>query len=172
VVKTTGVELFCYHRDRPRLCDAARGFAGEALVLHGPVPGPDDRPRPDPRRWRHAHRQHHIVDLPGPAAARAFAFDEPGYQAGVYRNVLLRRWRNTLGRTMWDFPAGRAGGSRYLVIGQQWPVGDQLVPAGQVSEVSGMSSAKTEHLSTHGMSILLSIPGLQVCPNFANLLTK
>jgi YCII-related domain len=33
----------------------------------------------------------HIVGQPDPAAARAFAFDEPGYQAGVYRNVLLRR---------------------------------------------------------------------------------
>jgi hypothetical protein len=59
----------------------------------------------------------HIVDLPGPAAARAFAFDEPNYQAGVYRDVMLRRWRNTLGRTMWDFPGGRTGGDRYLVLG-------------------------------------------------------
>ena len=39
----------------------------------------------------------HILDLPDPAAARAFAFDEPNYQAGVYRDVLLRRWRNTAG---------------------------------------------------------------------------
>ena len=52
----------------------------------------------------------HIVDLPYPAAARAFAFYEPNYQAGVYRHVLLRRWRNLLGRTMWDFPGGRVGG--------------------------------------------------------------
>jgi uncharacterized protein len=35
----------------------------------------------------------------------------------VFRDVLLRRWRNTLGRTMWDFPGGRAGGNRYLVLG-------------------------------------------------------
>ena len=55
----------------------------------------------------------HIVDVPDPAAARAFAFEEPNYQAGVYRDVLLRRWRNTLGRTMWDFPGGRTGGNRY-----------------------------------------------------------
>jgi uncharacterized protein len=59
----------------------------------------------------------HIVDLPDPVAARAFAFDEPYYQAGVYRDVLLRRWRNTLGRTMWDFPGSRTGGNRYLVLG-------------------------------------------------------
>jgi hypothetical protein len=35
----------------------------------------------------------------------------------VYRDVLLRRWRNLLGRTMWDFPGGRSGGKRYLVLG-------------------------------------------------------
>ena len=35
----------------------------------------------------------------------------------MYRDVLLRRWHNTLGRTMWDFPGGRAGGNRYLVLG-------------------------------------------------------
>lgn len=116
MVKTVVMEFFCYHRDRPgsvalrhELLEEhwsymdgyaagmiARGptFAGEAPT--GSV---------------------HIVDLPDPAAARAFAFDEPGYQAGVYRDVLLRRWRNTLGRTMWDFPGGRAGGNRYLVLG-------------------------------------------------------
>jgi hypothetical protein len=59
----------------------------------------------------------HIIDLKDPAAARAFAFDEPNYQAGVYRDVLLRRWSNTLGRTMWDFPGGPTGGNRYLVLG-------------------------------------------------------
>ena len=59
----------------------------------------------------------HIIDLPDPPTARAFAFDEPNFQAGVYRDVLLRRWRNMLGRTMWDFPGGRSGGNRYLVLG-------------------------------------------------------
>ena len=59
----------------------------------------------------------HIAGLSGPSAARAFAFDEPSYQAGVYRDVLLRRWHNSLGRTMWDFPGGPEGGNRYLVLG-------------------------------------------------------
>jgi uncharacterized protein len=59
----------------------------------------------------------HIVDLSDPAAARAFAFDEPNYQAGVYRDVLLRRWRNTLRRTMWEFSGGPTSGNRYLVLG-------------------------------------------------------
>jgi len=70
----------------------------------------------------------HIVDLPDPAAARAFAFNEPGYQAGVYRDVLLRRWRNMLGRTMWDFPGGGTDGQRYLVLG---------LGAGQATDLAG-----------------------------------
>jgi len=37
--------------------------------------------------------------------------------SGVYRDVLVRRWRNLPGRTMWDFPGGRTGGGRLLVIG-------------------------------------------------------
>lgn len=59
----------------------------------------------------------HILDLPDPTAARRFAFEEPGYQAGAYRDVLLRRWHNSLGRTMWDFTDARPDRTRYLVLG-------------------------------------------------------
>ncbi|QWF84013.1 YciI family protein [Amycolatopsis sp. CA-230715] len=110
------MEFFCYHRDRAgslalreELREAhwsymdrfdaeliARGPTFDGAVLTGSV---------------------HIVELPDPAAARAFAFDEPGYQAGAYRDVLIRRWRNALGRTMWEFPGGRSGDDRYLVLG-------------------------------------------------------
>ncbi|MFF1449750.1 YciI family protein [Streptomyces sp. NPDC058274] len=112
------MEFLCYHRDRPdsgalredlleehwSYMDQyakemiARGptFAGDGATLTGSV---------------------HIVDLPDAVAARAFAFDEPNYQAGAYRDVLLRRWRNTLGRTMWEFPGGPSDGNRYLVLG-------------------------------------------------------
>ena len=65
----------------------------------------------------HAHRQRAHRRPARSRCRRAFAFDEPGYQAGVYRDVLLRRWRNLLERTMWDFPGGRTGGNRYLVLG-------------------------------------------------------
>ncbi len=71
----------------------------------------------------------HIINLPDPAAARGFAFNEPNYQAGVYRDVLLRRWRNLLGRTMWEFPGGSIGGNRYLVLGLgAGPGADLAVP--------------------------------------------
>ncbi|MGW7663177.1 YciI family protein [Streptomyces sp. NPDC054756] len=110
------MEFFCYHRDRagsPTLREEMREdqwsymdrYAKE-LIARGPT-YVGDTPTGSV----------HIIDLPDPATARAFAFDEPTYQAGVYRDVLLRRWRNLLGRTMWDFPGGRTGGNRYLVLG-------------------------------------------------------
>jgi uncharacterized protein len=111
------MEFLCYHRDRPgslplreALIEAHWSYMDRyaaELIARGPTFATDGSPTGSV----------HIVDLPDAAAARAFAFDEPNYQAGVYRDVLLRRWRNALGRTMWDFPGGRTGGSRYLVLG-------------------------------------------------------
>ncbi|MET9497835.1 YciI family protein [Streptomyces sp. NPDC006552] len=112
------MEFFCYHRDRPaslplryELIEEHWSYMDQyakEMIARGPTLADDgDTPTGSV----------HIVDLPDPAAARAFACDEPNYQAGVYRDVLLRRWRNTLGRTMWDFPGGGTDGNRYLVIG-------------------------------------------------------
>ncbi|WP_327434468.1 YciI family protein [Streptomyces sp. NBC_01236] len=112
------MEFFCYHRDRPgslvlrdKLLEEHWSYMDRyaaEMIARGPTFAGDGET---------ATGSVHIVDLPDPAAARAFAFDEPNYQAGVYRDVLLRRWRNMLGRTMWDFPGGRMGGNRYLVLG-------------------------------------------------------
>ena len=63
----------------------------------------------------------HIVDLPDAQAARVFAFQEPFYRAGVYGEVLVRRWRNALGRTMWDYPAEPGDDRRFLVVGRGKP---------------------------------------------------
>ena len=133
------MEFFCYHRDRPGSATLRDdlveqhwsymdGYQAE-MIARGPTLTADGET---------ATGSVHILDLPDPAAARAFAFDEPNYQAGVYRDVLLRRWRNLLGRTMWDFPGGREGGRRYLVIGlgAGQPAGpgaapDLAVPPGQ-----------------------------------------
>jgi len=112
------MEFFCYHRDRPGSLALREQLAEEhwsymdryekELIARGPTFAADgDTPTGSV----------HIVDLPHPAAARAFAFDEPNHQAGAYRDILLRRWRNMLGRTMWEFPGGRTGGNRYLVLG-------------------------------------------------------
>src|SRR5262245_26243884 len=125
-----GMEFFCYHRDRPgsvalrdELLEEHWSYMDRyaaAMTARGPtLTGDNDTPTGSV----------HIVDLPDPAAARAFAFDEPNYQAGVYRDVLLRRWRNMLGRSMWEFPGGRSGGSRYLVLGLGAGTAEESVPA-------------------------------------------
>jgi uncharacterized protein len=127
------MEFLCYHRDRPGSMTLRAelvethwsymdGYAAE-MIARGPTLTDDGET---------ATGSVHILDLPDPAAARAFAFDEPNYQAGVYRDVLLRRWRNTLGRTMWDFPGGLTEDACYLVFGfGAGPAADLDVPADQ-----------------------------------------
>lgn len=124
------MEFFCHHRDRPGSAALRAepaeahwsymdGFA-ERLIARGPTMAADGET---------ATGSVHVVDLPDAAAARAFAFDEPNFQAGVYRDVLLRRWRNLLGATMWQRPAYGTDGERYLVLGLgSGPAADLAVP--------------------------------------------
>ncbi|MFH9603509.1 YciI family protein [Streptomyces rochei] len=125
------MEFFCYHRDRPGSLALREELLEEhwsymdrytkELIARGPTFA-DDGETPT--------GSVHIVDLPDPAAARAFAFDEPTYQAGAYRDVLVRRWRNLLGRSMWGYPGGRTGGNRYLVLGfGEGPAADLTLPS-------------------------------------------
>lgn len=46
----------------------------------------------------------HIVDLPSAVAAREFVEREPYNRAGLFHDHVIRRFKNVLGRTMWDFP--------------------------------------------------------------------
>ncbi|TDD91424.1 hypothetical protein E1293_02235 [Actinomadura darangshiensis] len=128
------MEFFVYHRDRPgsmplryELLEEHWSYMdrfAKELIARGPTLMADDAET--------ATGSVHIVDLPDASAARAFAFEEPGYQAGVYRDVLLRRWRNKLGRTMWDFPGGRTDGRRFLVLGfGAGEAADLAVPSGR-----------------------------------------
>ncbi|MEU9201199.1 YciI family protein [Streptomyces sp. NPDC048332] len=128
------MEFLCYHRDRPGSLPLREELVedhwtymdqyAKEMIARGPTFADEDDEVPT--------GSVHIVDLPGPAAARTFAFDEPNYQAGAYRDVLLRRWRNLLGRTMWDFPGGHSGGNRYLVIGLgSGEAADLALPSGQ-----------------------------------------
>jgi uncharacterized protein YciI len=116
------MEYFFYCRDRPgsgvlrsELTEAHWSFMdryAEAMIARGPTLAVDELT---------ATGSMHIVDLPDSDAARAFAFDEPNYKAGVYREVLVRRWNNLLRRTMWDFTGTVAGYSRFLIMGHGKP---------------------------------------------------
>ncbi|MER6509036.1 YciI family protein [Nonomuraea sp. NPDC001636] len=160
MVGTLGMEFFCYHRDRPG-SGPLRGELGEAhwsymdryeaeLIARGPTFDRDTDA---------ATGSVHIVDLPDPAAARAFAFDEPNYQAGVYRDVLLRRWRNVLGRTMWEFPGGRRGGNRYLVLGLGSGQPADLVPPADGDELIAYGPLLSDDGATWvGTALLVRAP--------------
>ena len=89
------MQFLTYHRDRAgstplRVAMAEEHWAymdgyADALVARGPTLADDDT----------LAGSLHVVDVPDPAAARAFAFEEPCYQAGAYRDVLVRRTRWT-----------------------------------------------------------------------------
>lgn len=79
-----------------------------------------------PDRTRHTGSMH-IIDVTDDDAAHAFAFEEPYFQAGVYAHVLIHRWVNELGRTMWDFRSEATDHPRFLVIGLGRPGASSLV---------------------------------------------
>ncbi|MFF4799128.1 YciI family protein [Streptomyces sp. NPDC001351] len=154
------MEFFCYHRDRT----GSLGLRGELveehwsymdryaaeLIARGPTFA-DDGETPS--------GSVHIVGLPDAAAARAFAFDEPNHQAGVYRDVLVRRWRNLLGRTMWEFPGGANGGNRYLVLGLgSGPAADLEVPADRDELIAYGPLLSDDGVAWLGTAALLRAP--------------
>jgi len=155
------MEFFCHHRDRPGSVPLRAELLEEhwsymdrytkEMIARGPTFAVDgDTPTGSV----------HIVDLPDPAAARAFAFDEPNYQAGVYRDVLLRRWRNLLGRSMWDFPGGPDGGRRYLVVGLgAGRPADLAVPPGRDELIAYGPLLSDDGTAWLGTAVLLRAPG-------------
>jgi uncharacterized protein len=81
------------------------GFA-ESMIARGPTLDPDRET---------ATGSLHVLGLPGVDAARAFVAKEPNNRAGVYREHLVWRFENLLGRSMWDF-SGRGEEPRFLII--------------------------------------------------------
>lgn len=59
----------------------------------------------------------HIVDLPDADAVRVFAEQDPLAAGGVFDEIVVRRFENLTGRTMWQF-AGDAGSPRFLFVGE------------------------------------------------------
>jgi uncharacterized protein YciI len=73
----------------------------------------------------------HVLALPSVDAAREFVALEPNNRAGVYKEHLVWRFENLLGRSMWEF-SGQPGESRFLIIGRSplgRPVSGEALPA-------------------------------------------
>jgi uncharacterized protein YciI len=138
--------FFVYGRDRPGTNDARMATTEEhwsymdryadVLIARGPTFVSDDE----------YTGSVHIVDLPDRSAAEAFAFDDPYYRAGVFRDVMVHRWRNVLGRTMWQFEGHDR--PRFLVLGHgagadDRPTGDGVIVGGPL-----LSDDGTQRLGT------------------------
>jgi uncharacterized protein YciI len=65
----------------------------------------------------------HIVRLDSTAETETFAYQEPFYRAGAYREVIIRRWQDRLGRTMRDFKP-TDDGPLFLILGHAAPSPD------------------------------------------------
>ena len=152
------MEFFFYCRDRPGTEELLEEFAeahwsfmdgcADAMIARGPTVDAND-----------AHTgSMHIVDLPDLEAAHVFAFEEPYFKAGVYADVLVRRWRNALGRTMWDFEGDADGDGRFLIIGHGRP-GASAARDALVEEHRGYLDAYRKHFIARGP--LLSDDGME-----------
>ena len=108
----------------------------------------------------------HIVDLPSAEAAREFVEHEPYNRAGLFEQHVIRRFKNLLGRTMWESPGG-SDDPRYLVIahvpaeaGEQAPamlLGDFTAPARESLIVHGQLLTPDE-ASPVGVVLALQAP--------------
>ncbi|WP_395022829.1 YciI family protein [Dongia sp.] len=78
----------------------------------------------------------HIVRLDDRAEAEAFAYQEPFYRAGVYGEVMIRRWHDRLGRGMRDFKPANDD-PLFLVLGHAAATPDLATRLGDRAAVYG-----------------------------------
>ena len=97
----------------------------------------------------------HIVDLPSAEAVRVFAFDEPNYRAGVYESILIRRFRNSVGRTMWEYAGGSSG---FLVLGHGRPQPAPVPPIEVDGLIVGGSLLSDDGTEWVGTALLVERP--------------
>ena len=111
------MEFFFYCRDKPGASEMRRALLKDhwaymsryipAMIARGPTMSADGKVMTGSM---------HIVDLPDTDAAWAFAHEDPFAKAGLFEEMIVRRYHNVLGRTMWQFD-GNADNERFLFIG-------------------------------------------------------
>jgi uncharacterized protein YciI len=111
------MQYFVFGRDRPGARDLRHEHTeahwaymdeyASALIARGPTLTEDGQ---------QVTGSVHIVEVSDPRMAQSFAFDDPYNRAGVFADVLMRRWASTLGRSMWQF-TGSDDQPRFLVLG-------------------------------------------------------
>lgn len=112
------MQFFFYCRDRAGVGATRRALLKEhwafmrryvnAMIARGPTMSTDGKS---------VTGSMHMVDLPDADAARVFAHDDPLARGGVFEDIMVRRYRNVLDRTMWQF-GGDPKNPRFLFIGE------------------------------------------------------
>jgi len=115
------MEFFFYCRDRAGTTEKRRALLKDhwaymsryipAMIARGPTMSADGKTMTGSM---------HIVDLPDADAARTFAHEDPFAKAGLFEEMIIRRYHNVLGRTMWQFE-GDPNNERFLFIGEGRP---------------------------------------------------
>ena len=90
----------------------------------------------------------HMVDLPDADAARVFAHDDPLAKGGVFEDIMVRRFHNVPGRTMWQF-SGNPKNPRFLFFGEARPGVSK-----QGRDLLGAQRSDLEHASRSAQVIL------------------
>lgn len=116
------MEYFFYCRDKPEGAAIRQAIVEEhwafmdrydaAMIARGPTLSDDGAS---------ITGSMHMVDLPDAAAAQVFAYDEPFARAGAYDEIIVRRCRNAMQRTMWQFDGDPDNNQRFLIIGHSKP---------------------------------------------------
>jgi len=83
----------------------------------------------------------HILDLPSVEAAHQFVEREPYNRAGLFDRHLIRRFKNLLGRTMWESPGG-TDQPRFLVIAHAQTERSEPAAAVPFSDLTVLESAR------------------------------
>jgi uncharacterized protein len=87
-----------------------RGYV-DAMIARGPTMSADGKA---------VTGSMHMVELADAGAARVFAHDDPLAKGGVFEDIMVRRFHNVTGRTMWQFD-GDPKNQRFLFIGEARP---------------------------------------------------
>ena len=88
----------------------------------------------------------HIVDLPNADAAREFVEREPYNRAGLFEGHIIRRFKNLLGRTMWESPSDSAAPLFFVIAHLQAKAGEHA----QVMSPADFTALPRERLIVHG----------------------
>jgi hypothetical protein len=88
----------------------------------------------------------HILDLASADAAHQFVEREPYNRAGLLEGHLIRRFKNLLGRTMWEFPED-SDDPRFIVIAH---VPDEARGQPRALPLPDLTAVPRDRLIVHG----------------------